>query len=424
MNPARWLLIPPTALLLAATSLQAPADDNSISFDAREKLVIARMTGLGLPPPDPTNSVADDPRAARLGRKLFFDKRLSGDGKFNCAHCHDPEQAFSDGKQLSEGKARAKRNSPGLLNAAFQRWMFWDGRADTLWSQALGPIENPLEMDGNRVAVAQRIASDTQLNDEYEQVFGALPEMELWPREARPEDGESALGRAWKSMLPAEQDAANRVFANLGKAIAAYERHLVGGTSDFDRFARGLASGETKDLAALNLSAQRGLKLFIGKAGCRQCHTGPLLSDGEFHDLQLRPLSGGERTDPARLAAIPLVQADPFNAEGAYSDAREGQATEHLRYLAKNPELWGAFRTPSLRNVALTPPYMEQGQLADLESVLRFYSTREGAAPAGHHQEKVLQPLNLTGNEIVDLIAFLRSLTDEPLAPEWRTPPE
>ncbi len=424
MIPARWLLIPPTALLLAATSLQTPADDKSIAFDEREKSIIARLTGLGAPPPDPTNSVADDPRAARLGKKLFFDARLSGDGKFSCAHCHDPAKAFSDGKQLSEGKAKAKRNAPGLLNAAFQRWLFWDGRADSLWSQALGPIENPLEMDGNRVALAQRIASDPALSDEYEQVFGALPEMDLWPREARAEEGESALGRAWKSMLPPEQDAANRVFSNLGKALAAYERRLVGGTSAFDRFARGLANGEAKDLATLNPSAQRGLKLFIGKAGCRQCHTGPLFSDGEFHDLQLRPLSGGERTDPARLAAIPLVQADPFNAAGAYSDAREGQATEHLRYLAKNPELWGAFRTPSLRNVALTPPYMEQGQLADLESVLRFYSTREGAAPAGHHQEKVLQPLNLAGDEIVDLIAFLKCLTDEPLAEEWRTPPK
>ena len=199
---------------------------------------------------------------------------------------------------------------------------------------------------------------------------------------------------------------------------------MVGGNSAFDRFAQGLASGDIAATRALDDAAQRGLKLFLGKAGCRACHNGPLLSDGEFHDLQLRPLSGGERTDPARLAAIPRVLQDPFNAAGVYSDAREGAATEHLRYLRKNPELWGAFRTPSLRNVARTAPYMEQGQLMDLDAVLRFYSTREGAAPAGHHQETVLRPLELSTQEMADLKAFLLSLSDEPLPEAWQSPPE
>lgn len=424
MDLSRWLTIPPAALLLTAASLQVAGEPKQVTFDEHEKSIIARMTGLGAPPADPTNSVADDPRAAQLGKRLFFDLRLSGDASLNCAHCHDPKLAFSDGKPLSEGKGTAGRNAPGLINAAYQRWLFWDGRADTLWSQALQPIENPVEMDGNRVELAHRLANDAQLNDEYERVFGALPEMDLWPRAARPEAGDTPLGRAWSSMLPPEQDAANRVFANLGKALAAYERQLVGGHSAFDRFARGLAGGDEQDLAAMDLPAQRGLKLFIGKAGCRQCHTGPLLSDGEFHDLQLRPLSGGERTDPARLAAIARVESDPFNAAGNYSDSHADEATEHLRYLGHNPELWGAIRTPSLRNVALTPPYMDQGQLADLEAVLRFYSTREGAAPAGHHQEKVLQPLNLSDVEMVDLIAFLRALTEDPVPEPWREPPK
>lgn len=420
------LALPASVLFLVASALGSVhllQRDAPVEFDEQERSRIARMSPLGTPPPDPTNALANDPRAAQLGRRLFFDARLSGNGKVSCATCHDPAQAFSDGKTLSEGVARAERNAPGLLNVAFQRWFFWDGRADTLWSQALQPIENPLEMDGDRVAVARLVASDATLRAEYEAVFGALPDMEDWPAAARPAPQASELARAWTAMPEAQREAANRVFANAGKALAAYERRLVGGDSAFDRFAKGLAEDDAEAMRALDAPAQRGLKLFLGKAGCRACHNGPLLSDGEFHDLQLRPLSGGDRTDPARLEAIPRVLEDPFNAAGIYSDSREGEAVEHLRFLRKNPELWGSFRTPSLRNVARTAPYMEQGQLADLDAVLRFYSTREGAAPAGHHQETVLQPLQLSTQEFADLKAFLLALDDGPLPEEWRSPP-
>jgi cytochrome c peroxidase len=388
-----------------------------------ERSRIARMSPLGNPPADPTNAVADDPRAAQLGRRLFFDGRLAGDGMTSCAHCHDPDQAFSDGRTLAEGVGTANRNAPGLMNIAWQRWLFWDGRADTLWAQALQPVENPVEMGGDRVAVARLMARDATLRTEYEALFGALPSMDSWPDHARPSAIDDEWAQAWQAMPAPDRDSANRVFANTGKALAAFERRLVGGESAFDQFARGLAADDPTAMAALNPLAQRGLKLFLGKAGCRDCHNGPALSDGEFHDLQLRPLSGGDRTDPARLAAIARVLEDPFNAQGAYSDAREGQAIEHLRFLRKNPELWGAFRTPSLRNVARTPPYMEQGQLADLDAVLRFYSTREGAAPAGHHQETVLQPLNLSAMEIAELKAFLLSLDEQQVSEEWRSPP-
>jgi len=419
----RWFALGATSLLLASAWIAAgDGKAEAVQFDEKQIAIIAKMTGLGTPPPDPTNAFADDPRAAQLGRRLFFERRLSGDGKFNCAHCHDPAKGFSDGKPIAEAAGRTEHNAPGLMNVAFQRWLFWDGRADTLWSQALQPIEHPLEMGGNRVALARLLAQDERLRAEYEAVFGALPDMGGWPDAARPEQGDTPLNRAWLAMSEAQRDAANRVFANAGKSIAAYERRLVGGNSPFDRFARGLASRDEHDLGAIGAAAQRGLKLFIGKAGCRACHTGALLSDGEFHDLQLRPLSGGERTDSSRLEGVERVLSDPFNAAGTYSDAREGPASEHLRYLARNPDLWGAVRTPSLRNCALTPPYMDQGQLADLDAVLRFYSTREGAAPAGHHQETVLKPLELSAAELGDLKSFLQTLTDPPLAAEWCAP--
>lgn len=397
--------------------------DEGIEFDAIARARIARLSPLGAPPADPTNAFADDPRAAVLGHRLFFDTQLGGDSKISCAHCHDPERAFSDGKTLAEGVGRATRNAPGLINVAHQRWFFWDGRADSLWAQALQPIENPVEMAGDRVAVVHRLAADETLRREYEAIFGALPAREGWPRHARPDPKGGALDAAWSSMREADRERVDRVFANVGKALAAYQRKLVGGTSAFDRFARGLAQGDAAAIASLEPAAQRGLALFLGKGNCRTCHSGPLLSDGEFHDLQLRPFGGGERVDPARLAAIDLVLADPFNALGPHSDDRGPNASEHLRFLARGSELWGAIRTPTLRNVARTAPYMDQGQLPDLRAVLRFYSTREGAAPAGHHQESVLKPLELSDAEIADLEAFLLSLTDEPLDARWLEPP-
>jgi cytochrome c peroxidase len=216
-----------------------------------------------------------------------------------------------------------------------------------------------------------------------------------------------------------DRESVDRSYSNLGKAIAAYERRLVGGTSAFDRFAEGLADGDAIKLAALSTSAQRGLKLFIGKAGCRLCHVGPLFSDGEFHDLGLAPLKGGKRKDPGRHAGVDLVLRDPFNGVSAYSDAARDAdrslAADKLEFLAQGPELWGQFKTPTLRNVARTAPYMHQGQFASLADVLHFYSTLAGAAPAGHHQETTLVPLALEAQELGDLQAFLESLTDEAL---------
>ena len=170
---------------------------------------------------------------------------------------------------------------------------------------------------------------------------------------------------------------------------------------------RGTNRGDGAGL--LTDSERRGLELFFGEAECWECHAGPLLSDGEFHNIGT-PVPDGLPRDPGRYDGADLVVRDRFNAAGRYSDDPEGSQAIVSRGVRRDPLQWGAFRTPSLRNVARTPPYMHDGSMPDLESVVRFYSTLEGAVQLDHHQETVLSPLDLDDRELADLVAFLGAL--------------
>jgi cytochrome c peroxidase len=409
-----------TAALAAAAPLLAAlalAAQEAPEWSERELAKIATHSPLPAPPPDPTNRFADDPRAAALGQRLFFDPRFSAGGKLACSSCHDPALGFADGKPTFEGLAKGERHSPSLWNVAYQRWLFWDGRADSLWAQAVQPLESPLEMGGDRVHLARTIAGDPALRAEYEALFGPLPELGHWPAHARPDEraGDAAHG-AWLAMQADDRREASRVAANFGKALAAYERRLVRRESPFDRFAAG-------DAAALDASQQRGLALFLGKAGCRSCHGGPAFSDGEFHNVGVPPLGGGAPTDPGRYEGVERVLADPFNARSEFSDERGGERALQLETLSRTPQSFGEYRTPSLRNVALSPPYMHQGQFATLREVVRYYSTLEGATQVGHHQEQTLRPLGLDPQEQDDLVRFLESLTGAPPDASLLAPP-
>lgn len=387
------------AAVCAATSLEQ--DEPTVAgFEAAQVRKILTHSPLGPPPPDTTNAVADDPRAAELGQALFFDPRLSGNGEISCATCHDPDTGFVDGAQQSMGLELGTRNAPTIWNAAYQRWLFWDGRSDSLWAQALQPLESAIEMGGDRAAILGVVRADPELRARYEALFGPLP-------------------------TPLEDQAAiDRGFANVGKALAAYERRIVSRRAPFDVFVEGLREDDPEKLAALSESARRGLATFVGKGRCRMCHGGPNLSDGEFHGTGIAPLEGGDLTDPARYRGIELLLADPFNALGEFSDDREGEKAHALETLAHGPESWGEYRTPSLRNVALTAPYMHEGQFDTLADVVHFYSTLEGSAPPGHHQEQVLTALDLSEQEQADLVAFLESLTDVDIDPALLRAPE
>lgn len=446
-------------LLLAASSFAAPqaipADDPpalttpaGVTFTQVELRRIQQHSPLPPPPPDPTNGVADHPGAVDLGRILFHETRLSSTATVSCATCHDPQKSFADGKAFAEGIAIGPRHTPSLWNVAHNRWYFWDGRADTLWSQALQPIEREIEMGGSRMRAATLIARDELLRDRYEKVFGRIPaeldspgilERGVFDARPVPSHPQNPHHVEWLGLSTAQREAAETVFVHLGKSIAAFERTLISRDAPFDRFAEGLRTQDAGQLAAISAEAQRGLKLFVGKANCRLCHSGPNFTDGEFHDVRVAPLGSADilralrsnelsqrdrigkaamlppganpDADAGRYAGIDLLLADPFNAAGRFSDDPRGERAEELEFIANAPEWFRQFKTPTLRHVATTAPYMHQGQFATLKDVLHHYSTFDGALPTGHHPETILIPLRLTEQELIDLEAFLHTLT-------------
>ncbi|MFI4948821.1 MAG: cytochrome-c peroxidase [Alphaproteobacteria bacterium] len=415
-----------TAILGAATPI--PRDDRAL-YTPDELARIYRRSPLGEPPPAPTNAVANSARAASLGQFLFFDARLSANGEIACATCHQPAHGFTDGQTVAKGLAPGRRHTPSLLNTAFNRWFFWDGRADSLWSQALQPLEGARELGGDRLHIAHLIAADPALAIAYRQVFGQLPPLAdeaRFPPHARPDpDSQSPLARSWEAMTPADRAAIDRVFSNLGKATEAYVRKLISGPSPFDTYVEGLRTGDPGKQAVLSPAARRGLKLFVGPAHCAACHTGPAFSDGEFHNLGL-PLLPGEVPDPGRAAGIALARADIFNEAGPFSDEPSETIKRRLQFLPSPRSQLGAFKTPSLRNVATTAPYMHDGRFATLPQVLEFYA-QGPAASRGRLVGARDVTLNLVPRlgpaERADLVAFLRALTGAPLPPSLTEPP-
>lgn len=420
-SPSSGHVFEPAPHGLAGEALRARLDETEL----RRLLQLAPLPPV---PPDPTNRVADSPAAARLGQFLFFDAELSPDAGLSCATCHDPARAFTDGLSLAQGRVEMTRHTPGLWNTAYQRWFFWDGRADTLWAQALEPLEEPRELASDRLFIAHRIHRDPVLRNAFERVFGSLPPLEdatRFPPHGRPlpENPAHPHALAWYAMSEADQAAVTTVLVNVGKAISAYLRKLVTGPSPFDEYVQALRTGTDARPADFSEEAEHGARLFVGKAGCRFCHGGPLLSDGEFHNTFVPPLRHDLPLDGGRLRGAQRLLESPFNATSVYSDAPTGPVADQVRSLVQGPQLWGAFKTPSLRGVALTAPYMHQGQMATLEEVVRFYSTLETATGAGHHAETILVRLDLTDVEVRALVAFLEALTPIPPPDEYLAPP-
>lgn len=322
----------------------------------RWDLVQEMASGVRLPP-SPSNAHADDPQAAALGARLFEDAALSPEG-VSCARCHEPSRAFTDGLPLGTGVAQVDRNTPTVLGAAAMRWQFWDGRADTLWAQALGPIENAREMASSRLFVAHRVAAAYRA--EYEAIFGPLPPLEdasRFPASGLP--GEPA----WEAMAPEDREAVTRVFVNVGKAIEAFERTLVVPEGRFEAYARG-------SFDALTSAERDGLAAYF-RAGCAQCHDGPLFSNGAFHPIAMP--GAGASPDLGRLAAWAPLTTTPFRAQGPYAD--DPSSGDPLAGLEGFPERTrGAFRTPTLRAIAQTAPYGHAGTFETLRDVVLHYA--------------------------------------------------
>ncbi|MGY6707228.1 MAG: cytochrome-c peroxidase [Rhizobiaceae bacterium] len=390
-------------VLLGALSACGQAD-----FSEEERRLIASLSlsALGELPPDPSNRFSDDPQAAALGEALFFDTGMSANGEVSCGTCHLPERQFQDDLALAQGIGVTNRRTMPLANVAYSSWQFWDGRKDSLWSQALDPIEDPAEHGFDRVAVAHHVASVHK--EGYEALFGPLPALDEFPPHASPR-GDVTARTAWDSLSEDDRQEVDGFYANVGKALDAFQRTIRHQPTRFDRFADQIAAGERpQGDAAFDSLEIEGLRLFIGKANCIDCHNGPRLTDDHFHNTAVPPVPGLPE-DRGRAGAIQELLDDPFNCLGEYSDAGEGDCGELRFMVTESEELERAFKTPSLRGAASRPPYMHAGQIATLEDVLDHYS--EAPEPvAGISQ---ISPVIFTDRGRQALIAFLKTLDDE-----------
>lgn len=400
-----WIAGSLTVVLLVAGFAVGSAPKWLDGWSAEDIAVLSSLHLTQLPPApkDPSNAYESQPAAVQLGQRIFFDRRFSGNGAVACASCHDPKKQFQDGQPLGIGIGTGNRRTMPIVAAGFSPFLFWDGRKDSLWSQALGPLEDPLEHGGNRLRYAHLL--NAHYRAQYETSFGPMPDLSRLPPDASPIGG-AAQVQAWSRLDDASRRDVSRVFTNMGKALAAYEKTLQYGQSRMDKYVASLVSGDATAPSLLTSQEKNGLRIFIGKGQCITCHNGPLLTDQHFHNTGVAPTLSG-KPDMGRNAALAKVKNDEFNCLGRFSDARPEQC-EELRFLsAGDHALEAAFKTPSLRNVSLRPPYMHAGQIGSLTDVVRHYRQ----APASQTGHSELHPRTLSEREVGDVVEFLKTLS-------------
>ncbi|MEM7189005.1 MAG: cytochrome c peroxidase [Pseudomonadota bacterium] len=388
MNRLSRLAIRGAVSCLAIVNLTQSA----FSQDSADRLLLSdveveKIISHGPWPPaqrnDPSNGVSGDPSAIELGKKLFFDTRLSSNGKIACGSCHDPKLGWTDGLARAGGLERLDRNTQSLFNASGNRWFGWDGRNDSLWAHSIGPILDKREMGATPDAVAALLRRDPAFSELYTAAFGSSP------------DGREPLD----------------LVVDAAKAMAAFQETITSGRTAFDNFRDALRRGDFEAAGTFPASAQRGAALFVGRGKCNFCHLGPRFTNDEFDDVGIPYFTGPGQVDRGRFGGIKKLRASAFNQLGRYNDAPDrasGWATEQV---AQNHRTFGQFKVPSLRQLTHTAPYMHNGLLASLEDVVAHYSNisldrihADGAL--------ILEPLHLTEQESSDLLEFLKSLSN------------
>lgn len=397
-------------VLGAAFAFSAKAEQATQTEDwsDRELALIQSLSleSLGPPPSDPSNAFADDPNAAALGERVFFDPRFSLDGTVSCNSCHRPDYGFSDPNTLSVGIGVTKRRSMPLIGLAYQNWFAWDGKNDSLWAQSLDPFEDPREHGFSREQVVDVISE--HYAEEYEAIFGPLPVSLTGSQKLNDVDTVETGGPSDEvSSKVAGRLDSTRVFVNIGKSLAAYLRTLTPKPTAFDLYAAALHNGETDVSDILSPDQINGLRHFIGAAKCVNCHNGPLLSNGAFHSVGILPINA---EDQGRAAVVEALQGNEFGFFSQWSDADPTSDGAHLRYLDMRTERARVnFKTPSLRGVSMRPPYMHAGQLASLKAVLDHYRDVSGSPLADENFHGALSE-----DEAREIEAFLHSLAEVP----------
>lgn len=325
-----------------------------------------------LPPVPVPRDNPMSPGKVELGKLLFFDTRLSGDGSISCAACHEPSMGWGDGNDLSRGYPGTQhwRNSQTVLNSAYYDKLFWAGEVTSLESQANSAITGNLAGNGDPMMIEERLRQVPDYVRRFKEVFGQEP-----------------------------------LYSNALKAIAAFERSVpISRNVPFDKHAKG-------DKKALSAKALKGLALFQGKGSCIQCHNGPLFSDQDYHNLNV-PENPIFKEDSLRQIALRFQHFARGVDEKLY---RKADRDLGLYYTTKQEKDKGRFRTPSLRELKYTPPYMHNGAFASLEEVVDFYD-KGGGVDAG--KSPLLKPLGLTPEEKEALLAFLESLSGDEIKVE------
>ncbi|ELR66914.1 methylamine utilization protein [Photobacterium marinum] len=385
---------------------------------------LAIINNLRLPPrnivQDDSNKLLHNPKAEILGKFLFFDTGLSRSKQIACVSCHQPEHYFS---LPSDSEITLDKQVPTLLGVASFSWFMMDGRADSLWAQALLPLENHIEHGGTRTQYVQHVLS--RYPELYQEVFGGFPyeliSVDL-PAQASPLSQYQQEQQTWQQIPPHIQQAINRVFSNIGKLLAAYQATLWPAESRFDHFVDQINTATNRTIgeaiSLLTSDEVAGLKLFISDQGkCLRCHNGPLLTNGDFQATTVpTPHPSAEK---GRLKGIELAVADPFNCLGIFSDSNPSECKELIYSKRHGDELDSATKVPSLRNIGKTAPYMHSGQLTTLNEVLHYYN--RAATPFGAHSD--LEPLKLLPYQLNQLEAFLLTLTeyDSPIQQQQET---
>lgn len=334
---------------------------------------------LGLPSVDFPEDNPQSPEKIALGKELFEDKRFSADGTVSCMTCHEPTKGFADGLKVAEGikKLKGTRNAPTVSNAVYYESQFWDGRRESLEEQAKDPFVNPVEHGlKSHEPILDIIRKDSAYSDKFKKVFGVSPD--------------------------------KITIDHVVMAIASFERTLIHGNSPFDRYLYG------KDSNAMSPAAVRGLEIFRTKGRCVDCHrieqTSSIFTDNKFHNLGV----GFSVIEPKLFDIVEKfreAKARGLDVDKAVLDDNKVSELGRFALTLEISDL-GRFKTPSIRNVELTAPYMHNGSIDTLEDVIELYDIGGEANPM---LDSGIRPLKLTGQEKADLVAFMKALTSPEL---------